>query len=120
MSIHFVTVTHQQPVHAGALGFTNTTYWYAWAADPQRAEQICADHCASIGAPVESVPSCRPAVNQDLSTYTLPESILGLPLDLLRQALTKKRMPSDWVDAAMAKATARMHRSAARPAGRHA
>lgn len=107
MIIHFVSVLHENLVHAGALGLTKMTYWFAWASTTQQAEQLCRAYCASIGAPIESVASCKPSVNQDLSRYVQPECILGLPAELLRQALAKKRYPPDWVDAAMRKAADR-------------
>ena len=80
----FVTLLLAQSVHAQGLGFTKTLYAYCWCPDALTARQLATNWFESQGCLVESA-SASPAIQQHLRKYALPETIIGLPDDVLQQ-----------------------------------
>lgn len=86
--IYWVVPKLDEEVHAGALGFTRTLHFFAWASDPEQAKDLVKAHLAGDGLHVECfVQQPSPAQNQVLRTYCFPEHIIGLPEDVITQHL---------------------------------
>lgn len=86
--IYWVVPKLDVEVHAGALGFTRTLYFYAWATGPEEAKRLVQAHLAAEDVLVERfVQQPSLAQNQELRTYYFPEHIIGLPEDILTEHL---------------------------------
>ena len=87
MQIWFVCTMFDRSVHAPALGFTDTVFDFAFA---ENAENVTAEYCRDkYGLGIVRI-DAKPAINQDLETYTFPEQIRGLPAEISSRIMSER------------------------------
>lgn len=102
--IYWVVPKLQQEVHAGALGFTKTLYFYVWARSEGEAKTLMEAYLNGEGLALDRLQQ-KPclAINQNLKTYYFPEQIIGLPEELIEPDL----LPSAFKDKVLAESRKR-------------
>lgn len=90
--IFFVTVRLSQSVHAQGLGFTKTLFAYAWASTGDHASHLATAWYQSKSC-VVAMASATPALQQDLRTFSMPESIINIPESILQQEYDRRGWP---------------------------
>jgi len=90
MQIWFVCTMFDRSVHAPALGFTDTVFDFAYAENAENAEKVTAEYYRDkYGLGIVRI-DAKPAIRQDLETYTFPEQIRGLPADISGRIMAKR------------------------------
>lgn len=92
---YFVTLSLAQTVHAVGLGFTKTIYSYAWASSPEHASHLATAWYQLKGCIVDRAISSL-AIQQNVARYSLPESIINLPDDVLQREYDLRGWPDSF------------------------
>ncbi len=77
-------------VHAPAVGFTDTVFDFAYASTAEGAEKVTADHYREKCGLGIIRQTAKPAIQQNLESYTFPEQIKGLPTDISGQIMAER------------------------------
>lgn len=94
MPLYWMQVKVTKVVHMQALGFTDWVPMHAWGDDENEALGNVTSYLVARGSEVARCPEVKRALEQDPARYTFPEQIVGLPDDVARAAIVRKRFPA--------------------------
>lgn len=90
MQIWFTCSMFDRSVHAPALGFTDTVFDFAFAETAEDAKKVTAEYYRDKYGLGIVQQSAKPAIQQNLETYTFPEQIRGLPAEISGRIMAER------------------------------
>lgn len=106
--IFFVTLRLSEAVHAQGLGFTKTLFAYVFAATADHASHLATAWYQHKGCVVDKA-SVTPALQQELRSFSMPESIINIPESLLQQEYDRRGWPDSLREPARCVPASLMH-----------